>query len=63
MYLVLILDILQCFSQVLCDASCLGELFGQQFIAGLQSANLTLLSKSREHTKQEREKMYYYQQC
>lgn len=53
MYLVLILCILQCFSQGLIGAFCLGEFFSQQLIARLQLVNLTLLlSKSREHTKQ-----------
>lgn len=58
MYLVLILCILQCFSQGLTGAFCLGELFSQQLIAGLQTANLTLLgSKSRDHAhNREKEK-------
>lgn len=53
MYLVLILCILQRFSQGLIGAFCLGELFSQQLIAGLQAANLTLLgSKSRDHNRE-----------
>lgn len=58
-YLVLILGILQRFSQRLIGAFCPGELFSQQLIAGLQSANLApLLNKSREHTKRERAKVF-----
>ena len=49
-YLVLRLDFIQCFCQVLVGAFCLCELFSQVFIDRLQSANLTLLSESRQHT-------------
>ena len=56
-YIVLILGILQRFSQRLVGAFCPGELFSQQLIAGLQSANLALLlNKSREDTERERGK-------
>lgn len=51
--LVLILCVLQCSRQGLCGGFCLGELFGQQLTAGLQTANLALLrNKSRDHIKQ-----------
>lgn len=60
MYLVLILCILQRFSQGLIGAFCLGELISQQLIAGLQTANLTLLgSKSRDHTQQRKGKKMF----
>lgn len=51
--LVLLPCVLQCFGQGLCGGFCLGELFSQQLIARLQTANLALLrNKSRDQIKQ-----------
>lgn len=51
-YLVLILCLLQYFSQGLTCAFCLSKLFTQQLILHLQLVNLTLLlNKFREDTK------------
>lgn len=62
-YLWLILCFFQCFCQVLIGAFCLCELLCQWLVDRFHATHLTLLlGKSREHTKNKKDKLDLYQQ-